>query len=73
MALVATFAPPPAQLAVLGALVSILDGLFVSYLDQEDQRDRQRTEVIERLAVPLILASEEDLYTQYRAYCVALR
>ena len=45
MALVATFAPLPAQLAVLGAFVSILGGLFVSYLEQEENRDRRRTEV----------------------------
>ena len=36
MALVTTFAPLPAQLAVLGAFISILGGLFVSYLEQEE-------------------------------------
>lgn len=72
MALVATFAPLPAQLAVLGALISILGGLFLSYLEQEESRDRRRNEVIERLAVPFALAPEEDLYPLYLAYCRAL-
>ena len=40
MALVSTFAPLPAQIAVLGACVSILAGLFVAYVEQEDQRER---------------------------------
>jgi hypothetical protein len=71
-ALVSAFAPLPAQVAVLGALVSILGGLFVSYLAQEEGRDRRRTEAIERLAVPLALAPEEDLYPHYLAYCRAL-
>jgi hypothetical protein len=33
MALVSTFAPLPAQLAVLGACVSILAGLFIAYVE----------------------------------------
>src|SRR4051794_36811666 len=72
MALVAAFAPPAAQVAVLGAFVSILGGLFISYLEQEEARDRRRNEVLERLAVPLALAPEADLYPQYLAYCRAL-
>ncbi len=72
MALVATFAPLPAQLAVLGAFISILGGLFVSYLEQEEDRDRRRTEVLQRLAVPLTLAAEDDLYPHYLAYCRTL-
>src|SRR5207244_9198178 len=69
MALVSAFAPPAAQVAVLGALVSILGGLFVSYLAQEEERDRRRVEVIERLAVPLSLASEDDLYPLHLTSC----
>ncbi len=72
MALVAAFAPPAAQLAVLGAFVSILVGLFLSYLEQEESRDRRRAEALERLAVPLALAPEDDLYPHYLAYCRAL-
>jgi hypothetical protein len=72
MALVSAFAPPAAQLAVLGAFVSVLGGLFVSYLAQEEDRDRRRAEAIERLAVPLALAPEDDLYPHYLAYCRSL-
>lgn len=72
MALVAAFGPLPAQIAALGALVSILGGLFLSYLEQEEERDRRRSEAIERLAVPLALGPEDDLYPHYWAYCRAL-
>ncbi len=72
MTLVCVFAGAPAQLAVLGALISILGGLFLSYLDQDEERDRRRNEVLERLAVPLTLAPEHDLYTQYLAFCKTL-
>ena len=72
MALVAAFGPLPAQLAVLGAFVSILGGLFLSYLAQDEQRERQRTEAIERLSVPLSLAPDRELYAQYLAICRGL-
>jgi hypothetical protein len=72
MALVATFAPLSAQLAVLGAFISILGGLFLSYMEQEGDRDHRRTEMIQRLAVPLALAPEDDLYPLYLAYCEAI-
>jgi hypothetical protein len=72
MALVATFAPLPAQLAVLGAFISILGGLFIGYVAQEEDRDRRRADMIDRLAIPLSLAPEETLYPLYLAYCRAL-
>lgn len=72
MALVCALAPPAAQLAVLGALVSILGGLFVAYMGQEAERDRRREELLEQLSVPLTLAAEPDLYGQYRDVCRAL-
>src|SRR4051794_11978041 len=72
MALVATFAPLSAQIAVLGAFVSILGGLFLAYLEQEGPREVRRNEIIERLAVPLTLAPEQDLYDQYLAICRGL-
>lgn len=72
MALVSTFADLPAQLAVLGSLISILGGLFVSYLEQEEEREARRTEILERLAVPLALAPEDDLYPHYLAFCRSL-
>lgn len=72
MALVSTFADLAAQLAVLGSFVSILGGLFVGYLEQEEERETRRTEVLERLAVPLALAPEDDLYPHYLAFCRSL-
>lgn len=72
MALVSALAAPEAQLAVLGALVSVLAGLFVSYTEQEEARDRRRNEVLERLAVPLTVAPEHELYEQYLAFCATL-
>jgi len=72
MALVSALASLPAQVAVLGAFVSILGGLFLSYLDQEDDRERQRNEVLEKLSVPLALAPDHELYGQYLGICRAL-
>jgi len=72
MALVCVFGPPPAQLAVLGAYISILAGLFLSYVEQEDARDRRRTELLERLAIPMTLAADRELYAQYLGYCRTL-
>jgi hypothetical protein len=72
MALVSALAPLPAQVAVLGALVSILGGLFLSYLDQEDERERRRNEALERLSVPLALAPDHELYDRYLAICRSL-
>ena len=72
MALVAAFAPVPAQLAVLGACVSILAGLFVAYLEQEDARERRRAELLEKLRIPLALAPEHELFDQYCVFAEAL-
>ncbi len=72
MALVGVFAPPEAQVAVLGAFVSILGGLFLAYMGQEAERERRRVEQLERLTVPLTLAPEHDLFEQYLAVCQAL-
>lgn len=72
MALVSTFAPLPAQLAVLGACVSILAGLFIAYVEQEDLRERRRTALLETLRIPLALAPQHDLFDQYCAFAGAL-
>src|SRR6266849_5094121 len=72
MALVAVFAPLPAQIAILGAEVSILAGLFLSYLEQEHVREQQRLEALERLSVPIALAADPDINGQYLAICRAL-
>ena len=72
MALVAAFGPPAAQLAVLGAFISVLGGLFLSYLGQEEQREQKRAEVIESLSVPLSLASDRDLFRLYQEIAQSL-
>ena len=72
MALVCTLAPLPAQLGVLGSFISILGGLFIAYMQQEQNRDRQQHEILERMAVPLTLAPQPDLFSQYSAFCKTL-
>lgn len=62
MTLVSVFADLPAQIAVLGALLSILVGLFLGYLEREDQREIRQSELLERLQVPLALASDKELF-----------
>ena len=72
MGLVCTFAPIAAQIGVLGAFVSILGGLFLSYLEQEAERERRRAEMIAQLTIPLSLANDHDIYVQYQAICRTL-
>jgi len=72
MALVAAFGPLSSQLAILGSFISILGGLFLSYLGQDEQREKQRTDVLESLSVPLFLASDPELYQQYQEICRTL-
>ncbi|MCI0457462.1 MAG: hypothetical protein L0Z62_10875 [Gemmataceae bacterium] len=72
MALVSVLAPLPAQVALLGALVSILAGLFLSYLEQEEERERRRAQLLEKVRVPVELAPEHELFDHYSAYSAAL-
>lgn len=72
MALVCTFAPQSAQLAILGALISTLGGLFLAYLEQEEDREQRRAQQLKNLSVPLILAPEHELFDQYVAFSQAL-
>lgn len=72
MGLVAAFGSLTAQLAVLGCFISVLGGLFLAYLGQEDQRERQRNSVIESLSVPLTLAADPELFRLYRSLCEGL-
>lgn len=72
MALVSVFSPLSAQVAVLGALVSALAGLFLAFLEQEAVRESRRQEALERLAVPLSLAPYPDLFEQHAAICRGL-
>jgi len=72
MALVAAFAPLPAQVAVLGACVSILAGLFIAFIEQSERLEKRRAELLEKLEVPVALAPEHDLFDQYKAFADAL-
>lgn len=72
MAVVSIFAPPPAQVAALGACVSVLAGLFLAYLEQEDVRECRRESLLRQLLTPLRLAPEHELFDQYRAFAGAL-
>jgi hypothetical protein len=72
MALVCAFAPAPVQIGMLGAIVSVLAGLFLSYLEQNEQRERRFADLLKQLAVPVALASDRDLYEQYVGLCEAL-
>jgi hypothetical protein len=72
MALVSTFAAIPAQIAVLGASISVLIGLVVAFLEQDDEREQRRTELLEKLQIPIALAPEDDLFDQYSDFAAAL-
>lgn len=72
MALVCALAPTEAQVAVLGAFVSTLGGLFLSHLGQESDRDRQLGQALEKLPVPARLARDPELFDQYAAFCRVL-
>jgi hypothetical protein len=72
MALVSAFAPPQAQVGVLGAFISTLAGLFIAYMEQEDRREKRRNELFEKLRVPIELAPEHDLFDQYCVFAEAL-
>src|SRR6266849_5578666 len=72
MSLVCTFAPIPAQIGALGACLSILSGLFVSYVEQEEERERRQAALLETLKIPLALAPEHELFEKYDAYSQAL-
>src|SRR6266849_2823073 len=72
MSLVCTFAPVPAQIGALGACLSMLSGLFVSYVEQEEGREKRHAALLEKLKIPLALAPEHELFEKYDAYSQAL-
>ena len=72
MGLVAAFGTPAAQLAMLGCFVSVLGGLFLSYLGQDEDRERQRNAVLGTLSAPLALAADPELFRLYRTLCAGL-
>src|SRR5229473_7716496 len=72
MSLVCTFAPVPAQIGALGACLSMLSGLFISYVEQEEERERCQAALLEKLKIPLALAPEHELFEKYDAFSTAL-
>jgi hypothetical protein len=72
MALVCALAPLQAQLAVLGSFISILGGLFLAYMEQDERREAKLSELFERLKVAVELAPEDELFQQYSAIAEAL-
>jgi hypothetical protein len=64
-ALVSVFSPLPAQVAFLGSLVSILAGLFLSYMQQEEDREARLGRLMEKLELPVALSKDEDLFAHY--------
>src|SRR5262249_28825444 len=72
MCLVCALAPVPAQIGALGASLSILSGLLVSYVEQEEKLERGQAGLVERLKIPLALASEHELFEKYDAFSAAL-
>src|SRR5205823_4733220 len=45
---------------------------FVAYVEQEDQRERRRAELLERLQVPVALAPHPDLFALHGAFARGL-
>lgn len=72
MALVAVFGDLSAQIAMLGSWVSVLAGLIVSYVEQDDERERRRHDLLRMVSVPVTLARERTLLLHYRSYSEAL-
>ena len=72
MALVSLFAPLPAQVAVLGTLVSMLGGLILDRMRQDDERERHLRGLLSRMSVPLALAPDAELMARYGAICEGL-
>jgi hypothetical protein len=66
--MVCTFAPPPAQLAVLGSLISMLAGLFLAYLEQEENRETRRNTILAKLNIPIDLAPAHEFFEQYNTF-----
>ncbi len=65
MAAVGAFGSPEVQLGTLGALVSLLAGVLVGFLEQEYPRYQRQTELLRELSVPVALAEDSDLFGVY--------
>ena len=72
MLLVCTFAPIPAQIGALGACLSVLSGLFISYVEQDEEREKRNAAMLEKLKIPISLAPERELFEKYDAFSEAL-
>jgi hypothetical protein len=70
-ALVSAIAPLEAQIGLLGALASLLGGLLWSYLEQVEERDCRQVELLKRLAVPIAMAADRELFREYLGWCDA--
>lgn len=57
-----------AQLAVTGTMVSLLGGLFASYLGQEEVRENRRENLLSRLRIPIALADSPRLFEIYSQF-----
>jgi hypothetical protein len=73
MGLVAAFGTPAAQLAMEGCFVSVFGGLFLAYMGQDEERERQRNTVLESLSTPLALAADPELFQIYQSLCEGLK
>ncbi|MEX2171081.1 MAG: hypothetical protein WD851_17310 [Pirellulales bacterium] len=72
MAVACEFGSLDMQIGMLGALVSILAGLFLSYVEQEEERDERQLVLLKQLSIPVKLAADAELYAQYAGFCDAL-
>jgi hypothetical protein len=72
MSLVCTFAPLPAQIGALGACLSILSGVFISFVEQEEEREKRQAALLEKLKIPMVLAGEHDLLEKYEVISAAM-
>lgn len=72
MALVWTLGNLSAQIATLGSFVSILAGLVVNYVEQDDEREKRRHDLLRMVSVPVTLARDRVLLSHYRSISEAL-
>jgi hypothetical protein len=72
MGLVGIYGSLPTQIAALGVWVSMLGGLFLEFVGRDEERDRTRSEALERLGVPLALTADPELFAQHRTLSESL-
>jgi len=62
---------PDFQLAALGLLFSILGGLVISFLGHNAERQIQTERLLDKLQIPMRLATDAELYSQYASYAAS--